>query len=142
MTGEHVHMRPLLEELGVELLMEHMVTAVAPGEVTIEHGFNNRVRSIPAGATVMTTQRIPNTDLWDSVEQAVSTAPEESRPQLFRIGDCVSPRMLVADAIFDGHRLAREIDSADPAVPLPFIRERRVARDRHDMRHILEPAPR
>jgi hypothetical protein len=30
------------------------------------------------------------------------------------------------DAIFDGHRLAREIDSPDPAIPLPFIRERRL----------------
>ena len=42
--------------------------------------------------------------------------------EVFRIGDCVAPR-LTADAIFDGHRLAREIDSADPSVPLPYIRE-------------------
>ena len=33
---------------------------------------------------------------------------------------------LIADAIFDGHRLAREIDSENPAVPLPFVRERPV----------------
>jgi dimethylamine/trimethylamine dehydrogenase len=44
---------------------------------------------------------------------------------LYRIGDCVVPR-LIADAVFDGHRLAREIDSDDPATPLPFIRENRV----------------
>ena len=43
---------------------------------------------------------------------------------LYRIGDCVVPRP-IADAVFDGHRLAREIDEANPAVPLPFIRERR-----------------
>ena len=42
---------------------------------------------------------------------------------LYRIGDCVAPR-LIADAIFDGHRLAREIDSDDPARPLPYLRER------------------
>ena len=41
---------------------------------------------------------------------------------VYRIGDCVAPRLL-ADSIFEGHRLAREIDSADPAVALPFIRE-------------------
>jgi dimethylamine/trimethylamine dehydrogenase len=34
----------------------------------------------------------------------------------------VSPRH-VADAVFDGHRLGREIDSEDPAVPLPHRRE-------------------
>ena len=42
---------------------------------------------------------------------------------VYRIGDCVAPR-LIADAIFDGHRLAREIDSPDPARPLPYLRER------------------
>jgi hypothetical protein len=34
---------------------------------------------------------------------------------------------LIADCIFDGHRLAREIDSADPATPLPYLRERALA---------------
>ena len=41
------------------------------------------------------------------------------------IGDAAAPRMIV-DSIFDGHRLAREIDSPNPAMPLPFIRERRL----------------
>jgi dimethylamine/trimethylamine dehydrogenase len=35
----------------------------------------------------------------------------------------VAPRIL-ADAIFDGHRLAREIDGEDPAVPRAWKRER------------------
>jgi dimethylamine/trimethylamine dehydrogenase len=42
---------------------------------------------------------------------------------VYRVGDCVAPR-LIADAIWDGHRLAREIDSPDPAQPLPHLRER------------------
>ena len=37
----------------------------------------------------------------------------------------VSCPRTISDAVFDGHRLAREIDEANPAVPLPFIRERR-----------------
>jgi dimethylamine/trimethylamine dehydrogenase len=43
----------------------------------------------------------------------------------YRIGDCEAPRF-IADAIFSGHRLGREIDSAAPSIPLPFLRERRV----------------
>jgi dimethylamine/trimethylamine dehydrogenase len=31
---------------------------------------------------------------------------------------------MISEAIFDGHRLAREIDGPDPAIPLPFDRER------------------
>jgi dimethylamine/trimethylamine dehydrogenase len=41
---------------------------------------------------------------------------------VYRIGDCLAPRTIAED-IFDGHRLAREIDSADPATPLPYLRE-------------------
>ena len=44
---------------------------------------------------------------------------------VYAVGDCVAPRQ-VADCIFDGHRLAREIDSPDPTVPLPYLRERTV----------------
>jgi electron transfer flavoprotein alpha subunit len=45
------------------------------------------------------------------------------RTGVFRIGDCVAPRLL-AEAVFDGHRLAREIDCDDPEVALPWLRER------------------
>ena len=33
---------------------------------------------------------------------------------------------MIVDSVFDGHRLAREIDSPNPEMPLPFIRERRL----------------
>jgi dimethylamine/trimethylamine dehydrogenase len=31
---------------------------------------------------------------------------------------------MISEAIFDGHRLAREIDAKDPAQPAPYQRER------------------
>jgi dimethylamine/trimethylamine dehydrogenase len=34
----------------------------------------------------------------------------------------VVPRF-ISEAIFDGHRLAREIDSDEPSVALPYARE-------------------
>ena len=49
--------------------------------------------------------------------------PTDDILAVYRIGDCVAPR-IVAEAIFDGHRLAREIDAENPAVPLPYRRER------------------
>jgi dimethylamine/trimethylamine dehydrogenase len=33
---------------------------------------------------------------------------------------------ILAESIFSGHRLGREIDSTNPDRPLPFIRERRL----------------
>jgi dimethylamine/trimethylamine dehydrogenase len=41
---------------------------------------------------------------------------------VYRVGVCVTPGIM-ADAIFAGHRLGREIDTADPATPLPARRE-------------------
>ena len=49
--------------------------------------------------------------------------PRPASTGVYRIGDCVAPRLL-ADAIWDGHRLGREIDSPDPSRPLPHLRER------------------
>jgi dimethylamine/trimethylamine dehydrogenase len=58
------------------------------------------------------------------------------------IGDASAPRM-IPDSIFDGHRLAREIDSPNPAMPLPFIRERRlwgnVSNEDYDSRLLNTP---
>ena len=42
-----------------------------------------------------------------------------------RSGDCLAPRYL-ADAIFDGHRIAREFESPNPERPLAIIRERQI----------------
>ena len=42
---------------------------------------------------------------------------------VYAIGDAVAPRM-PSEAIFDGHRLARELESDDPMVPKPWLRER------------------
>ena len=69
------------------------------------------------------TQRLSNEDLF--LELARDGLRSEGIEALYRIGDCVAPR-LIAEAVFDGHRLGREIDSEDPSVPVPFLRERLV----------------
>jgi dimethylamine/trimethylamine dehydrogenase len=75
-----------------------------------------------ADAVVLVTQREPQDALHRELTADRARLREEGIEAVYRIGDCVAPR-LIADCIFDGHRLAREIDSADPATPLPFLRE-------------------
>jgi dimethylamine/trimethylamine dehydrogenase len=48
---------------------------------------------------------------------------------VYRAGDCLAPRYL-ADVVFDGHRMGREIDSPDPQRPRSIIREHRIWGDR------------
>jgi dimethylamine/trimethylamine dehydrogenase len=78
-------------------------------------------------AVVLVTQRRSNEALYRELKDSVGidALQGEGITGFYRIGDCVAPR-LVADCVFDGHRLAREIDSDNPEVPLPFKRERHV----------------
>ncbi len=136
-TLESTRMLRLLTGLGVEFVTHHCLTEVGDGVV---HGYNTYAPERPlewnADAVVLVTQRISNDALYHELtadkERLVSAAIE----QVFRIGDCVVPRIL-AEAIFDGHRLGREIDAPNPSTPLPYIRERRVLgigdRDYDDM---------
>ena len=68
----------------------------------------------------------PNDALYLELRADEARLAAEGIEAVYRIGDCVAPQ-LIADAIFDGHRLAREIDCENPAVPLPYVRERPVA---------------
>jgi hypothetical protein len=59
----------------------------------------------------------------DRAEDVAEPATRPWKGALYRIGDAAAPRM-ISEAIFDGHRLAREIDQDDPAQPAPYLRER------------------
>lgn len=121
-TLEGPRLRHRLHELGIE-----MVTTASLSSVT-ERGARIRdfgqETEVAASAAVLVTQRLSCTELYNDLtgRDLQGTGIEG----IYRTGDCVAPRLL-ADAIFDGHRLGREIDSRDPRTPLPYRRERMVA---------------
>ena len=104
--------------------MEREVTvlAVEPGRVRGEDGFEEPW-SIEADGIVLVTQQVSDEALYHELVGDPGALRDAGIEAVYRIGDCVAPRM-ISEAIFDGHRLAREIDESDPSVPLPFDRER------------------
>jgi dimethylamine/trimethylamine dehydrogenase len=76
---------------------------------------------------VLVTQRRSDEALYRELKDRIGfdALGGEGITGCYRIGDCEAPRLL-ADCVFSGHRLAREIDSENPEVPKPYIRERRV----------------
>jgi dimethylamine/trimethylamine dehydrogenase len=114
-TLEGPLLRQHLHDLGIAMRSECAVEAVEPGglrgQTTLGDPFE-----IECDAVVLVTQRVSDEQLFLDLRAA-------GLPALYRIGDCVAPRLL-ADAIWDGHRLAREIDAPDPSMPLPHLRER------------------
>jgi dimethylamine/trimethylamine dehydrogenase len=123
-TLEGALLRQHLHEAGVRMRTGTLLTGLEPGRVTATDHLGEALE-LEADAVVLVTQRLSNEALYlelKAEEEALRAAGIEG---LYRIGDCVAPR-LIAEAVFDGHRLAREIDSEDPAVPLPYKRERLV----------------
>ena len=104
-------------------------TKLEEGRVLASHVYDDEAHEheFEADAVVLVTQRRSNEALYRNLKDEIGADAlgAEGITGFFRIGDCEAPR-LVADCIFSGHRLAREIDSENPEVPLPFKRERRV----------------
>src|SRR5256886_16071722 len=127
-TLEAPNMHRKLHKLGVEIVTYHVPEKIEAGGVTAAHVYDGdgHERTWEADATVLVTQRRSNEALFRELKDAVGldALAKEGVDALYRIGDCEAPR-LIADAVFSGHRLAREIDTDNPAGPLPVKRERR-----------------
>jgi dimethylamine/trimethylamine dehydrogenase len=121
-TLEGLRLRAHLHDLGVAAITAASVTAVEDGGLRFRDGLG-RDAELEADATVLVTQRLSDDGLHRELAADADALAAAGIVAVHRVGDCVAPR-LIADAIFDGHRLAREIDRPDPAVAAPYLRER------------------
>lgn len=124
-TLEEQRMYLRLTELGVEILSQHLVQSYESGKAELTHAWGGQTRTLPVDSLALATMRYSRCDLYDALLADEAGREASGISQLHLIGDAHTPG-LIAQAVFSGHRLAREIDSADPDVPLPFIRERRL----------------
>lgn len=125
-TLEAPMMHRELHRLGVHLYPYTMVERFEPGHVTAYNVWNPAHKEhFDVDTVVMCASRVSNDALYRELKANQDALLAAGIEALHVIGDAAAPRM-IADSIFDGHRLAREIDSPNPAIPLPFIRERRV----------------
>jgi dimethylamine/trimethylamine dehydrogenase len=115
-----------LHRLGVDIRTYTMVDSIEPGACTLYNVWDDRHKDkVEVDTVVLCTQRLSNDELYRELKADPTALEREGIEALYLIGDASAPRMIV-DSVFDGHRLAREIDSENPAMPLPFIRERRL----------------
>jgi dimethylamine/trimethylamine dehydrogenase len=120
-TLEGPQLRQHLHDLGVAMRRAVAVDEIGPSGVVCSQ-FGDRFE-IKADGVVLVTARLSNEELYLQL-RALGTGLSDAGIQgLYRIGDCLAPRLL-AEVAFDGHRLGREIDSDNPAIPLAYARER------------------
>ena len=83
------------------------------------------VDEIPFDSLVIATGRVPNNELYRDLRSRKKEWGSNDISGIYQAGDCFAPRLL-ADAIFDGHRIARELESSNPQYAQPWIRERQI----------------
>lgn len=100
------------------MVPSQVVTSIERGVVRGHNSYHSdKVSEWRVDSVVLVTQRLSRSTLYDELTRNSESLEENGITRVLRIGDCLEPRV-TAESVFDGHRLAREIDTSDPAVPL------------------------
>jgi dimethylamine/trimethylamine dehydrogenase len=102
-------------------------TSPEPGRLPRRAGTD--VWALSCDTVVLCTARRSNDEIYRALRARAETWDVHGLRGVYRAGDCLAPRYL-ADVVFDGHRMGREIDSPDPQRPRSIIREHRIWGDR------------
>ncbi len=109
-------------ELGIEVVTSHNISAIGKGEITTRCAYTERESSLSAASLVLVTSRLPNDELYLALNSDPDRLADAGIKSVSAIGDCLCPSTIAA-AVYEGHRVAREMD-APPANPdIPFRRE-------------------
>ncbi|GAB4504239.1 MAG: NAD(P)-binding protein [Anaerolineales bacterium] len=118
-TLEQSRIQTRLMKLGVELLPQTLLTDIQPDSVTLSHVLTGALVRLPCESVVLLTDRISNDGLYYELQPALAEGKLKS---LRLIGDAEAPN-IIAQAIFSGHRAAREFDETSTE-EVPFRIER------------------
>ena len=116
-------------DAGVTLLTNMTLLAVETGQVLLGDSLQRREIVRAVDGVVMVTSRLPEDTLYTELQQALEGGSDTGFRTLRRIGDCEAPG-IIATAVYEGHRYARELGAKVDPADVPFRRER----------HVIEPA--
>lgn len=117
MTDEQYLIEARLVKLGVGIRVSHVLRRVERDCAVFHSALAREPIAIAFGSLLLVTGRLPADNLYEELSAS------DDAPPLSRIGDCLSPSH-AADAVYSGHRLAREFDAATPLPPLRRERPR------------------
>ena len=120
-TMEQHFIQKRLLEAGVEIIVSHTLTAIAPDHAVLDCVFTGRQKILEVDAVLPVTARLPEETLLHELRAAdLAAAGIES---VTAIGDALAPAT-IAHAIYAGRRYAEELDATLlPPDTLPFRRE-------------------
>lgn len=125
-----------MREVCASVRVATSLAEISEGSATVVDVHSGESSVIDCDSVVLVTRRRPVDTLYRELRARSAEWPGAGVDAVFAIGDCLAPDF-ISEAVFSGHRLAREIDSPNPAEALPFINERQLATDLHSKRHLL-----
>jgi len=119
-TLEQHRIQARVIELGIEIVTNHKLSKIGPDTMELACVYSGLVRSVDAASVVMVTSRLPNDALFHALMAQEQAFADAGLQGVKRIGDCYGPSIIAA-AVYEGHRFARELDT-EPA-DIPYRRE-------------------
>ena len=139
-TLEYPNMMRRLHELHVNVLEHEFCSKIEPGRMQAYNIWGDGSKRTYRGpgkpprdenqshhwiefdSLILVTGRHSHDSLHRELHAKTGEWEKNGVKAVYLIGDAEAPR-LIADATFSGHRLAREIEEANPQLPLPYKRE-------------------
>ena len=112
-TLEQRHIENRLLNVGIQILARHQLTEVGEGWLQLTNMLTGEA-SNHEGSVVSVTARLPRDELFEVLKGKIPVR---------RIGDCFGPSIIAA-AVYEGHRYAREFDTDIDPDAVPFNRTR------------------
>lgn len=111
-----------LTELGIEIVRLKQLSSVNENGISLDCVYGGEGMSMRARSVVIVSGRLPDDALYQSLIARPEELASSGIKSVDRIGDCEAPS-IIAFAVHDGHRYARELDATEPPVYLPYIPE-------------------
>ncbi|MCX7304183.1 MAG: FAD-dependent oxidoreductase [Hyphomicrobiales bacterium] len=108
-----------------DLYRDGSMRSKSPVAGSIPRAASTDVSLIECDSVLLCTGRRSNDALYRSLQARNAEWADAGLKGVYRAGDCLAPRY-IADVVFDGHRMGREICSPDPQRPRAIIREQRI----------------
>jgi len=112
-TLEQGHIEARMVSAGVEILPRQQLSAMGEGWHELTNNLTGEANKRD-GSVVSITARLPRDELFDALKGKIPVR---------RIGDCFGPSIIAA-AVYEGHRYAREFDTKIDPDGVPFNRTR------------------
>ena len=123
-TLEGTMLRQHLHDVGVAMHPGITVLARTPIGISGETQFGDPW-ALDVDDLVLVTHEVPVDGVYRELMADPDALQAAGIERVHLIGDAQSPRW-ISEAVFDGHRLARELDLPDPAFPAPILRDQPV----------------